>query len=60
MVYSIGLKDKTESERAITFKIDSDENDDLEIICTLDNDTWIIDISNSDAWYIKEFLENYL
>jgi len=60
MVYSIGLKDKAESERAITFKIDSDENDDLEIICTLDNDTWIIDISNSDAWYIKEFLENYL
>ena len=59
MIYSVKISDKDEANRTIEFKID-DYTNDVEVVFSLDNDKFLMEISNYDAVKLQEFLKHYL
>ena len=59
MIYSVKLTDKDETNRTIEFKID-DHTNNVEAVFSLDNDKFLIEMSNSEALKLHEFLKYYL
>ena len=59
MIYSVKISDKDETNRTIEFKID-DYTNDAEVVFSLDNDKFVMEIFNSEAVKLQEFLKHYL
>jgi hypothetical protein len=59
MIYSVKISDKDETNRTIEFKID-DYTNDVEIVASLDDDHFIMNLFNSEAVKLQEFLKHYL
>jgi hypothetical protein len=59
MRYSLKVNDKDETNRSIEFRI-NDYTDDIEVVFSLDNDKFLMEMSNYEAVKLQEFLKNYL
>jgi ribosome-associated protein YbcJ (S4-like RNA binding protein) len=59
MNYSVKVNDKDETNRSIEFRI-NDYTDDIEVVFSLDNDKFLMEMSNYEAVKLQEFLKNYL
>lgn len=59
MNYSVKVNDKDETNRSIEFRI-NDYTDDIEVVFSLDNDKFLMEMSNSEAVKLQTFLKNYL
>lgn len=59
MNYSVKVNDKDETNRSIEFRI-NDYTDDVEVVFSLDNDKFLMEMSNSEAVKLQTFLKNYL
>jgi len=59
MNYSVKVNDKDETNRSIEFRI-NDYTDDIEVVFSLDNDKFLMEMSNSEAVKLQEFLKHYL
>ena len=59
MIYSVKISDKEETNRIIEFRIDDNTND-IEVVFSLDNDKFLMEMSNSEAVKLQKFLKHYL
>lgn len=59
MNYSVKANDKDETNRSIEFRI-NDYTDDIEVVFSLDNDKFLMEMSNSEAVKLQTFLKHYL
>lgn len=59
MDYSVKIYDKDETNRSIEFII-NDHTYDMEVVFSLDNDKFLMEMSNYEAVKLQEFLKYYL
>ena len=59
MEYSVKVNDKDETNRSIEFII-YDYKDDMGVVFSLDNDKFLMEMSNYEAVKLQEFLKHYL